>query len=146
MRLENLLDHLSAKPSIGEELDRLKGQLRSGEMERSIWMVHQPPSGLGMDICFDGRQVGSPAVPKFIEKNRPMLGCSGHIHESPYQSGGRWMARVGRTVWAQPGQVGHKLHYVSLEVTGALSVRNIRHSVFGHGTVLGKSHSLVVEV
>jgi Icc-related predicted phosphoesterase len=90
--LANLVEYLSAKPSIGDELNRLKEQLRAGEMERSIWMVHQPPTGLGMDICGDGRQVGSPTVLKFIENNQPPLGCSGHIHESPYQPGGKWVA------------------------------------------------------
>ena len=131
VRLANLVDYLSAKPSIGEELDRLKGQLRAGEMERSVWMVHQPPTSLGMDICGNGRQVGSPTVFKFIKNNQPLFGCSGHIHESPYQRGGRWMARVGRTVWVQPGQLEHKLHYVSLEITTRLSVTKVRHTIFG---------------
>lgn len=41
------------------------------------------------------------------------------------------MARVGRSVWVQPGQVEHRLHYVSLEITDRLAVTNIRHSIFG---------------
>ena len=131
--LANLGEYLSAKPSIGDELNHLKEQLRPGEMERSIWMVHQPPTGLGMDILVDGQQVGSPTLLKFIENNQPLLGCSGHIHESPYQSGGRWVARVGRTVWVQPGQMDYRLHYASLEITDKLAVTNIRHSVFGPG-------------
>jgi len=94
-------------------------------------MIHQPPSSLGMDICGDGRQVGSPAVSKFIRKNQPLLGCSGHIHESPYQPGGRWMNTIGRTIWLQPGQMDHQLHAVSLEVTKNLTIRKAKHSVFG---------------
>ena len=129
--LANLVEYLSAKPSIGDELNHLKEQLRPGEMERSVWMVHQPPSGLGMDICADGRQVGSPTVLKFIQQNQPLLGCSGHIHESPYQPGGKWQARVGRSTWVQPGQVDHRLHYVCLEITGEFVVTRIEHSVFG---------------
>ena len=131
--LANLLEYLSAKPSIGDELNRLKEQLRPGEMERSIWMVHQPPTSLGMDILGDGQQVGSPTLLKFIENNQPLLGCSGHIHESPYQRGGRWVARVGRTVWVQPGQMERRLHYVSLELTDRFAVTHIRHSIFGPG-------------
>jgi Icc-related predicted phosphoesterase len=92
-------------------------------------MVHQPPTGLGMDICGDGRQVGSSTVLKFIQDSQPLLGCSGHIHESPYQAGGRWLAQVGRTVWVQPGQMGHRLHWVSLEIGTRLEVTNVRHSV-----------------
>jgi len=128
--LQNLVDYLFAKPSIGEELHRLAEQLRPGEMARSIWMVHQPPTGLGMDICGDGRQVGSPTISKFIQDNQPLLGCSGHIHESPYQAGGRWLAQVGRTIWVQPGQMGHRLHAISLEITAGWSVTDICHSVF----------------
>jgi Icc-related predicted phosphoesterase len=131
VRLDNLLAYLSAKPPLGEELEGLNQQLGPGEMKRSIWMIHHPPGSLGMDICGDGRQVGSPTVLKFIRKNKPLFGCSGHIHESPYQSGGRWMNKVGRTIWFQPGQMDDRLHSVSLEVTKNLAVRNVRHSVFG---------------
>lgn len=129
--LDNLVAYLSAKPSLSEELDRLRQKLRHGEMERSIWMVHQPPTGLGMDICGDGRQVGSPTVLKFIEDHQPLLGCSGHIHESPYQPGGQWKAQVGRTVWIQPGQMAHRLHAVYLQIAPDLSLTHTRHSVFG---------------
>ena len=128
--LDNLVAYLSAKPSVGDELHRLKAQLRPGEMERSVWMVHQPPTCLGMDICGDERQVGSPTVLKFIEDNQPLLGCSGHIHESPYQPGGQWMAQVGSTVWLQPGQMGHRLHYACVAIGDNLAVEDVRHSVF----------------
>jgi Icc-related predicted phosphoesterase len=97
--LASLVAYLSAKPSIGGELNRLIEQRQPGEISRSVWMLHQPPSGMGMDICQDGRQVGSPTVERFIRDYQPLLGCSGHIHESPHRPGGRWMARVGRTVW-----------------------------------------------
>jgi Icc-related predicted phosphoesterase len=129
--LENLVAYLSAKPSIGDALNQLTAQLRPGEMERSVWMVHQPPAGLGMDICGDGREVGSPTVSEFIRVHQPLLGSSGHIHESPYQKGGRWIARQGRTAWVQAGQMGSRLHYVRAEVTETCAVADVRHSVFG---------------
>jgi len=83
IQLDDLVAYLTAKPSLGEELKRVTERLHPGEMERSIWMIHQPPSALGMDICEGGREVGSPTVLKFVRKNQPLLGCSGHIHESP---------------------------------------------------------------
>ena len=92
-----------------------------------------------MDICGDGRQVGSPTVLRFIEANQPLLGCSGHIHESPYQSGGRWRAQVGRTVWLQPGQMGSRLHYACVVVGDPPAVGDIQHSVFGQGQSLIES-------
>lgn len=131
VRLSNLVEYLSAKPQLASELEQLKEQLRPGEMARSVWMVHQPPTGLGMDILADGRQVGSPTVLRFIQEHEPLLGCSGHVHESPYQPGGKWVGKVGRTVWVQPGQMDRRLHYVALEITSGLSVTHITHSIFG---------------
>ena len=129
--LENLVAYLLAKPSIGDALSLVSAQLRPGEMKRSVWMVHQPPAGLGMDICADGREVGSPTVSEFIRVHQPLLGCSGHIHESPYQKGGRWIARQGRTAWVQAGQMGSRLHYVRADVTETCAVAGVRHNVFG---------------
>jgi Icc-related predicted phosphoesterase len=131
VRLDDLMAYLSSKPSLGMELDALKQRLRPGEMALSIWMIHQPPTSRGMDICGDGQQVGSPTVLKFIQENQPLLGCSGHIHESPYQSKGRWMARARRTSWFQPGQMGQRLHAVVLDVTDALAITGVRHTIFG---------------
>jgi Icc-related predicted phosphoesterase len=129
--LANLREYLLAKPSLHERLEALRSQLSSDEVRRSVWLIHCPPADLGMDICSDGRQVGSPTITRFIEQTQPLFGCSGHIHESPYQPGGRWAARVGQTIWFQPGQEGQKLHYVSLEVTDDLSIHACHHSVFG---------------
>jgi uncharacterized protein len=128
--LPNLRAYLLAKPSLGDELNRIVEQLQPGEMARSIWMLHQPPNGLGMDICQGGRQVGSPTIQQFIVDGQPLLGCSGHIHESPYQTGGRWMAQVERTVWVQPGQMGSRLHYACAELNDSLEVMGVRHSIF----------------
>jgi Icc-related predicted phosphoesterase len=103
VKLRNLREYLLAKPSLHDRLASLRSQLTPDEVRASIWLVHNPPANLGMDICFDGRQVGSPNILGFIERTQPLLGCSGHIHESPYQAGGHWAARVARTLWMQPG-------------------------------------------
>ena len=129
--IPDLRQYLLSKPSILDHLEDLRAKLQPGEMGRSVWMVHQPPASLGMDICGDGQQVGSPALLRFIKKNQPLLGCSGHIHESPHRPGGRWMAKVGTTIWVQPGQVYDSLHYVTLDIANENEVVNIRHNVFG---------------
>jgi uncharacterized protein len=131
IKLHNLRDYLRAKPSLGDRLEALRSQLRPEEVRRSVWLLHNPPANVGLDICHDGRQVGSPTITRFIQENQPLLGCSGHIHESPYLPGGKWAARVGRTVWIQPGQEGEELHYVNLEVTKDLEIENAVHSCFG---------------
>ncbi len=100
-------------------------------MRHSVWMVHQPPALLGMVLCGNGVQAGSPTLLRFIEDNQPLLGCSGHIHESPHQSGGQWAARIGDTIWLQPGQVDRRLHYVTLNISDAYAVGNVRHNLFG---------------
>jgi Icc-related predicted phosphoesterase len=129
--IPDLRRYLLAKPSLRNLLEDLKAQLQPGELERSVWMVHQPPSDVGMDLCGHGQQVGSPALLRFVEENQPLLGCSGHIHESPHQPGGRWIARIGKATWLQPGQVDERLHYAVLDITDSYEVADARHSVFG---------------
>ena len=135
VELPNLREYLLAKPSLRDRLESLRSQLTPDEVRRSIWLVHCPPAGLGMDICYDGQQVGSPNILRFIQDTQPLLGCSGHIHESPYQAGGQWTARVGRTLWLQLGQKGQRLHHVSLEIGDDLGIDAHRHSVFGAAAI-----------
>jgi Icc-related predicted phosphoesterase len=130
VEIPDLRQYLLGKRSLLEHLQDLKAQLEPGELERSVWMVHQPPASLGMDICANGKRVGSPTLLQFIGENQPLLGCSGHIHESPHQPGGRWITRVGGTTWVQPGQMSDRLHYVTLDITDEYAVANVRHSVF----------------
>ena len=129
--IQNLRGYLLAKSSIEERLEQLKGQLQPGEMERSVWIVHQPPASLRMDLCGNGKLAGSPALFRFIQDNRPLVGLSGHIHESPHQPGGRWIASVDNTIWVQPGQVYDRLHYVTLDIVDGPAVTNVCHSIFG---------------
>jgi Icc-related predicted phosphoesterase len=132
IELPNLREYLLAKPSLHDRLKSIRSQLTPDEIRRSVWLVHNPPADLGMDICYDGRQVGSPNILRFIKDTQPLFGCSGHIRESPYQPGGKWAARIGQTIWFQPGQEGSKLHYVALEIEDNPEIGNARHSVFGH--------------
>jgi len=131
VKLSNLREHLLSKLSLEQRVSSLLAQLQSDELSRSVWLIHQPPTALGMDICGDGQEVGSPTILDFIGRHQPLVGVSGHIHESPYQKGGRWVGLVRDSLWFQPGQMDERLHYVSLEMTAARNIRNIRHSIFG---------------
>ena len=115
--IPNLADYLKSKKSIGAMLNELDDQIPAVDKPNAIYMVHQPPSLCGMDICGNGAQVGSPTVLTFIERTQPLLTMHGHIHESPYQPGGRWHKQVGRTHVLQPGQLGSKLHYVVADIS-----------------------------
>lgn len=130
-KLPNLREHLLSKPGLEQLLSSLLAQLELDELSRSVWLIHQPPTALGMDVCGDGQRVGSATILDFISRNQPLFGVSGHIHESPYQNGGRWVGLVRDSLWFQPGQMHERLHYVSLEMTAARNIRNIRHSIFG---------------
>lgn len=87
-------------PTIEEELALLP---EPRDPASAVYVIHGPPSGLGLDVCRGGAAVGSAATLKFIEMRQPLLSLHGHIHESPEESG-VWEARVGRTVCIQPGQ------------------------------------------
>ncbi|OGS10919.1 MAG: hypothetical protein A2234_03520 [Elusimicrobia bacterium RIFOXYA2_FULL_58_8] len=88
-------------PAIEDELAALPRPAAAG---RTIYVVHAPPCGLGLDVISSGGKVGSQAVSRFIGKMQPLLTLHGHIHESPAISG-IWKAKIGETICVQPGQM-----------------------------------------
>jgi len=95
-------------PTIEEELSRLP---EPRDPEHAVYVIHGPPSGLGLDVCRGGGTVGSAATRRFLENRQPLLSLHGHIHESPEESGA-WKATLGRTVCIQPGQSDNGLTVV----------------------------------
>ncbi len=87
-------------PTIADELETLP---KPKNLKKTIYVIHMPPAGLGLDVCWSGEQVGSKAITKFIDRTQPLLTLHGHIHES-FAKSGVWNARVGDTVCVQPGQ------------------------------------------
>jgi len=104
--------YVNQLPTIEDELKRLP---RSENMANAIYVIHMPPSNVGLDICRDGCKVGSQAVYNFILKNQSKISLHGHIHESPEISG-VWKSNIGKTICIQPGQTG-KLTYVMINLT-----------------------------
>ena len=88
-------------PTIADELDTLP---KPEKPRKAIYVIHMPPAGLGLDVCWSGEQVGSKSISRFIERTQPLLTLHGHIHES-YTKSGVWNARMGDTVCVQPGQM-----------------------------------------
>ena len=93
-----------------EGLKNISGRLQSPST--SIFNVHVPPIGIGLDVCADldetlkpiihggeiqMKSAGSTSVKTVMEEVQPMLGLHGHIHESPA------IAKLGRTVCINPG-------------------------------------------
>lgn len=100
--LDDWFTYARTLPTIEKELNRL---VRPSDISKAVYVIHMPPYKLGLDVCLDGREVGSKAVYDFLLKNQPRLSLHGHIHESPEVSG-RWFAKLGNTICIQPGQFG----------------------------------------
>jgi len=92
--------YASTLPTIEEELKSLP---EAKNPNKTIYVIHMPPARIGLDVCQDGREVGSHAAYRFIEQKQPLLALHGHIHESPSRSG-IWKAKIGKTICVQPGQ------------------------------------------
>jgi Icc-related predicted phosphoesterase len=99
--LEDWPAYAAALPAIEDELAALPKPDVPG---RTVYVIHAPPSGLGLDVISSGEKVGSQAVSRFIKKIGPLLTLHGHIHESPSMSG-LWKGTIGETVCVQPGQM-----------------------------------------
>jgi len=99
-------------PDLGWELAALP---KPSNPAKTVYVIHMPPSGLGLDVISSGERVGSAAVRRFIEKASPLLTLHGHIHESPAISG-EWKANIGSAVCIQPGQSGPALTYVLIDL------------------------------
>jgi Icc-related predicted phosphoesterase len=109
---ENIPDwpeHARKLPTIEDELGRLPAP---EDPSKAIYVIHMPPSGLGLDICATGECVGSKAVRRFLEKTQPAFSLHGHIHESSEMVGGRWKSPLGKTTCIQPGQLADACYVV----------------------------------
>jgi Icc-related predicted phosphoesterase len=106
---------------LGERIARCLERL-TAEPERTIFSLHCPPYGSGLDDAPELTEdmtlkhaghapvpCGSTAVRGAIERHQPALSLHGHIHEA------RGTARIGRTLCINPGSA-----YEQGELLGAL--------------------------
>lgn len=78
---------------------------RDAAKEKScwIWVHHAPPSGAR--TCWTGRKfIGDAHLSAWIEKYRPSMVFSGHIHNSPFYPEGSWIDQLGSTWVFNPGR------------------------------------------
>lgn len=97
--LDNLEFYLKNNKSIFEVLNNLPKPMNN----KAVYLMHAPPRTIGLDVCIDGRQVGSNDVTEFILMEEPLLTLHGHIHESPDVTGFS-MNSLSETISVQPGQ------------------------------------------
>jgi len=92
-------------PTIEQELEALPVP---PDPARAVYVLHGPPSGVGLDRIRGGAGVGSAATRDFLSRVQPLLSLHGHIHES-FEESGVWKTKIGRTVCIQPGQSTEEL-------------------------------------
>ena len=110
--INDWLGYAKRLPTIKDELEKLP----KPENKQTVYIIHMPPSRLGLDVCMDGRAVGSDSVYDFIKNRQQLFSLHGHIHESPDVSG-KWKNEVGSTIVIQPGQTGALVFVVMDTVT-----------------------------
>jgi hypothetical protein len=95
-----------SEEDLKNKIDAMASQIKN--METSIFNLHVPPFGSGLDVApklkedltpvpRETAEVGSTAVAEVIKKYQPLLGLHGHIHES------RGERRIGKTLCINPG-------------------------------------------
>jgi Icc-related predicted phosphoesterase len=107
-KINDWASYIENLPNLDEELKLLP---RPSNMNKAIYVMHMPPSNVGLDVCQDGRKVGSNAMYSFIKKTQPFLTFHGHIHESCEVSG-KWYSEIGKTICIQSGQSHHFQKYL----------------------------------
>lgn len=121
--------YLDNKISIYDSLKKVASGLDN--VKESVWLIHAPPSGMGLDVCCHGARVGSDAVLQFIEEEQPLVCIHGHIHESPEYNGHKWYQHKENTLCIQCGQLGFDLHYSIIEIEDG-KVINKSNSIYNY--------------
>lgn len=97
--------------------DILKNLPKAEKNKKVIYVFHNPPFGIGLDVCMNKRQVGSKAITKFLEESNAYMSLHGHIHESPRVTGIK-MNELNKTLCIQPGQTERKsgiMYYMKID-------------------------------
>ena len=112
-------------PTITEALESMVTRCTP---DRTLFVLHSPPRDTRCDMIGAGKHVGSRAIRRFIERHRPPLVLSGHIHESPRVSSS-FRDAIGSSVVVNPGQFGTpQLCGVWFDPAGIAN--SLRHTVF----------------
>lgn len=97
------------RKSIARMEDILEKLPKGNKDKKVIYVFHNPPFGIGLDVCINKEQVGSKAITKFLESSNAYMSLHGHIHES-YRVTGIWKNELKGTTCIQTGQteIGNK--------------------------------------
>jgi len=104
----------NARARIGEQLASDAARAPS----RWIWIYHAPPSE--SPTSWGGRRsYGDQALHDWIERYQPYAVFCGHVHQSPFVSGGSWADRIGDTwVFNAGHQIGPMPAHIIVDTDG----------------------------
>jgi len=71
---------------------------------RWIWIYHAPPTG-SRTAWTGKKEIGDGYLHAWIDRYRPDMVLSGHIHNAPFYERGSWVDRIGPTWVFNPGRV-----------------------------------------
>jgi hypothetical protein len=79
------------------------------------WVYHAPPEG--SPTSWNGkRHYGDADLSAWIERYRPNIVYTGHIHEAPFKAGGSWADRIGDTwVFNRGRQIGPTPTHIAID-------------------------------
>jgi Icc-related predicted phosphoesterase len=117
--LEETVLNLASDDTIEKDLEALSKKIN----KPFIFVSHSPPYHTPLDVIYNGLNVGSISIRRFIEKwsQEGLLIASlhGHIHESPFRSGSI-QTNIGNTLCLNPGQgngMGAEFQYVIVSLS-----------------------------
>jgi Icc-related predicted phosphoesterase len=92
-------DGPETRDAIGAQLEAASREQR----DRWIWVYHAPPAE--SPVSWGGkRSFGDAELTRWIELYGPDIVVSGHVHQSPFVTGGSWADRIGETWVFNTGQ------------------------------------------
>jgi len=108
-------DGPASREVVGEQLARDAAR-RSG---RWLWVYHAPPMDAATSWVGQ-RSIGDEDLLDWIREHRPDLVLSGHIHQSPFRSGGSWVDRIdGTWVFNAGRQIGPVPTHVVIDLAAS---------------------------
>lgn len=121
------------------QLDALLTRESVKPRTRWIWIHHAPSAG--SPTSWTGKKsAGDDALRDWIERFKPDIVLSGHIHNSPYYAEGSWIDRIGTTWVFNPGrQIGPCPAHICLDLVAttaewiSIEGQSIRQLTFADG-------------
>ena len=103
-------------PATREAMQRFLRAERTSAPRPWLWIHHAPPHGVG--VSWTGKEhAGDAFLVDLIRELAPDFVFSGHIHNSPFRTGGAWASRIGQTwVFNAGKQLGAPPAHITLDL------------------------------